>query len=82
VIVKGGLALVSGTAPPVVAVTVTVYEPAGVPGFFWLLLLLPPQAPSHSVEKPRTTIRPSRRTARVRRPPAKTMPNNPGSSRA
>src|SRR5438067_1898508 len=76
-----GKEYVRGFVPPVVALIVTGYVPAGVPGFFWeLLLLLPPQAPIHSVEKPKTTIRLSRRAPRLREPAAKTIPNRPGSS--
>ena len=77
---------VTGFVPPVVALTVTTYDPAGVPGLPPpppLLLLL--QEPSHSVEKPSTTIRLKKRiprTARLRDPAVKTIPSRPGSNAA
>lgn len=52
-----------------------------MPGLFELLLL-PPQALIHKVEKPRTTIRLSRRRLRGRDPPRKMIPNKPGSNSA
>ena len=75
---------VTGVAPPVVALTVTTYEPAGVPGLLVELLLLLQEA-SHSVEKPSTTIRLRKRrprAARLREPAVKTMPNRPGNRAA
>ena len=75
---------VMGFEPPVVALTVMVELPAGVPGFDWPLPLVPPQEPSHRVEKPRTKIRLKMRTPRATpfRDPVKTIPNNPGSKAA
>ncbi len=75
---------VTALTPPVVALTVTGYEPAGVPGFLVELLLLLQEA-SHSVEKPSTTIRLRKRrlrAARLREPAVKTMPSRPGSKAA
>ena len=75
---------VSGFAPPVVALTVTGYDPAGVPGLWVELLLLLHEA-SHSVEKPSTTIRLRKRkprAARLREPAVKTIPSKPGSRAA
>lgn len=78
--------LVIGFAPPVVALTVTVELPAGVPGFELLLEVLPPHEPSHTVEKPNATIKASMRIAprrdAFRDPATKIMPNNPGSKAA
>ena len=54
---------VRGVVPPVVAVTVTVLVPAGVPGLLGVLLP-PPQAGIHRVESARTAIRLNRRTPR------------------
>lgn len=74
----------TGFTPPVVALTVTGYEPAGVPGFLVELLLLLQEA-SHSVEKPSTTIRLRKRrprAARLREPAVKTIPSRPGSKAA
>ena len=75
---------VSGFAPPVVALTVTGYDPAGVPGL-WVELLLLLQEASHSVENPSTTIRLRKRrprAARLREPAVKTIPKRPGSKAA
>lgn len=75
----------AGEAPAALALTVTVYVPFGVPGFVLLLLLLPPQDASHSVENPRATIRPRKRMLRSERrrdPPINIMPSSPGSSAA
>ena len=80
--------LVTGAAPPVVALTVTVELPTGVPVFPPPPppLELPPQEPSHSVEAPSTRIRPSILMPlpipvhdRLRPPTTKTIPSNPGS---
>ena len=74
-----------GADPPVVALTTTVLVPIGVPGFELPLPLLPLQEPSHRVENPKTTIRPSRRTPRserFREPRVNMIPNSPGSSAA
>src|SRR5258708_5201144 len=73
-----GEVAVRGFAPPVVALAVTEYVLGGVPAFF--SPLLPPQAPSHSVEQPRTAIMPKSRHLRGRAPAAKTIPNKPGTS--
>jgi hypothetical protein len=75
---------VTGFAPPVEAVTLTEYEPAGVPGL-WVELLLLLQELSHSVEKPSATIRLRKRrprAVRLREPAVKTIPKRPGSRAA
>jgi hypothetical protein len=77
---------VTGFAPPVVALTVMVELPAGVPGFELLLEVLPPHELSHRVERPRATMRVTIRIAPrlypFRDPARKIMPNNPGSKTA
>src|ERR1700722_10255877 len=75
---------VTGFAPPVVAVTLTEYEPAGVPGL-WVELLLLLHELSHRVEKPSTTIRLRKRrprAVRLREPAVKMIPKRPGSRAA
>jgi len=77
--------LAIGFPPPVVALTVIVELPAGVPGFELLLELLPPHEPSHRVEKLKATIRLSMRNPRAypfRDPAAKMIPNSPGNKAA
>jgi hypothetical protein len=75
---------VRGLVPPVVAVTVTVLVPAGVPGLLGGLLP-PPQAGIHKVASARTAIRPKRRTPRGDRflvPAINTNPRKLGNSNA
>ncbi len=77
--------MVNGFASvPAVAVTVTVLDPAGVPGSdVGVLLLLPPQAIAME-QKPTAQIKASRRSRRWAglRMPEKTNPRKPGHSKA
>ena len=71
---------------PLVALTVTVLVPGGVPVFGGgvVPLLLPPPQASHRTGRPKTTINASsRRPRNVRlRPAMETMPRKPGSKMA
>lgn len=75
---------VRADVPPVVAVTVTLLVPAGVPGLLGLLLP-PPQAGIDKVDNANTAMRLNKRAPRnprLRFPVAINSPRNPGSSMA
>jgi hypothetical protein len=75
---------VRADVPPVVAVTITLLVPAGVPGLLGLLLP-PPQAGIHKVESANTATRLNKRAPRnprLRFPVVISSPKTPGSSMA